>query len=150
MKKWILLILFACCSISTSFGQEPTKIDSDHIRIDLIGPHDKPLSPLIITTVKLKLDIFEKEVLVNQELLDSVSNFFTKSKDVTVERGENEFGTFKVTKRIKGKTSLYYFPTRLKSIEILKKLRNQITGMETSDQLVKEIGYSLFYIGVRE
>ena len=150
MKKWILPILFALSFVNSSFGQEPTKITSDHVRIELIGPHDKPFIPLIITTVKLKLFVYEKEVFVNQQLLDSVSNFFPKTKDVTVERGENEFGTFKVTKLIKGKTTLYYFPTRLKSIEIFKNLRKEIKGLETSDQLVKEIGYALSYIGVRE
>jgi hypothetical protein len=150
MKNKLIQVLFVCTFALQCNGQEITKISSDHVRIELIGPHDKPFGPLVITAIKLKLDIIEREILVNRNVLDSVTNFFSKNIDVTKERGVNEFGTFRVTTVKEGKKAIYYFPTRLKSIDIFKALREKVFGLETSYELVKQIGAALFYIGVRE
>jgi hypothetical protein len=150
MKNRLIQVLFVCTLSLQCNGQEITKISSNHVRIELIGPHDKPFGPLVITAIKLKLDIIEREVLVNQNVLDSVTNFFSGNTDMTKERGVNEFGTFRETTLKDGTKAIHYFPTRLKSIDIFKALREKVTGLQTSGELVKQIGAALFYIGVRE
>lgn len=150
MKRGFFLIL--CCGLwLSSNGQRPTKLASDFVRIDLIGPHDKPWASLVITTIRVKLDTpIEQEILVSKEVFNVVYKFFSENRNVSLEGAINEFGIFKATTQISGQKVVFYFPTRLKSIQIFKDLRSKLAGLETADRLIKETTYALFYIGVRE
>jgi hypothetical protein len=134
------LILGTCI---LSFGQRPwqTKITFDHIRIEHWGPIDAPIRELIITTkpTNLKLDLMELEILVDKELFSFINNYLETGGLIGKSREVNEFGVFKVTRLVQGEEQIFYFPTRPKSILILKALKENIKDLSTSDKLILEI-----------
>src|SRR5688500_12877481 len=99
------LLLSTCCR-----GQAPSLITSDHIRIDHVGPIDKPIIPLIISTEKLTLPITELSIQVDQNIFALFADYFESSKHLTSERKVNEFGVFKITKLVNGKTEIAFTP----------------------------------------
>jgi len=138
---FILLIgIDFCC-----YGQRIpilTAIDSDHIRIDHIGENDKPFPSLVITTVPLKLQVEEWEILVSREVFSHVQNEITTSTllhDTLPKYGE--YGTFKIVVLKEGKRLEYFLWRRSDSIEFLKKLKASIIGKETAQQLTSQIDY---------
>jgi hypothetical protein len=143
MKKAFLSFALVLGALILSFGQRPwqTKITSDHIRIEHWGPIDAPIRELIITTAptNLKLDLMEMEIVVDKDLFSFVNNYLNTDVRIGKSREVNEFGVFKVTRLVQGEEQTFYFPTRPKSILILKTLREKINDRSTSDKLILEI-----------
>lgn len=120
-----------------------TKITSDHIRIDQVGPSDAMLEPIIITIKKLELRFPERPIQVRREIFETLSNYvdkayIDKAHILLRERELNEFGVFKVTKRIGGKTETYFTGTRKKSVTFLKELKKLFKDVGAPEELVKK------------
>lgn len=143
MKRASLFFALVIWVFIPSFGQRPwqTKITYDHIRIEHWGPIDAPIRELIITTTlsNLKLDLMETEILVDKALFSFINNCLDIDGLIGKSREVNEFGVFKVTRFVQGEEQIFYFPTRAKSILILKALRENIKDRSTSDKLILEI-----------
>ena len=112
------MLFTTCCK-----AQFHSKITSDHIRIDHVGPSDAMLEPIIITTKKLTLPVPEVPIQVNQHIFESLAGYLGHAANLLPERGVNEFGVFKVTKQINGKTEIYFTGTRKKSVAFLSEFK---------------------------
>jgi len=135
----ILLLSTSCCQAQLF----QTKILSEHIRIDQVGPSDAMLEPIIITIKKVELRFPERPVQVSKGIFDSLSNYVDKAyrdkpHNLLRERELNEFGVFKVTKRVGNKTEIYFTGTRKKAVAFLKELKKQLKTLGAPDELAKE------------
>src|SRR5690242_1835874 len=109
----VRLTFVAFLLLSTNcHAQFHSKITLDHIRIDHVGPGDAMLEPIIITTKKLELPFPERPVQVGKNIFESLSNYIDKSPNLLRKKELNEFGVFKITKQINGKTEIYFTGTR--------------------------------------
>jgi len=134
------LLLSTCCCRAQLFE---TKIASDLIRIDQAGPSDAMIEPIIITTKKVELRVPERPVQVSRNIFDSLSGYVDKAymaKGPTLfrERELNEFGIFKVTKRIGSKSEVYFTGTRKKAVAFLRKFKKLLKDVGAPDELVEK------------
>jgi hypothetical protein len=133
------LLLSTCCHAQLF----ETKITIDHIRIDQVGPRDAMLEPIIITTEKLELRFPERPIQVRKNIFESLSNYIDKAyidkaHNLLRKRERNEFGVFKVTKRIGSKTEIYFTGTRKKSVDFLSEFKKLLKDVGAPDELVKK------------
>jgi hypothetical protein len=140
MKKGSIVFALVMWTVGLNYGQTgPIKITTDHIRIDHRGPSDKPIFPLIIATTNLELDILEIEIVVDKNLFSLVRDFLKANTLIEDKREVNEFGVFQVRIQDNKQLQSSYFPSRLKSISILKSLKEEVRGRSTSEKLIVEI-----------
>jgi hypothetical protein len=110
----------------------------DHVRIEHVGPIDKPIIALIISTEKSNAPITELSVQVDEKTFVLLINYLGSNEYLNEEREVNEFGIFKITKLVNGKTEIGFTTTRNESIHFFRDLLSQLDDKHPS-QLVKEI-----------
>jgi hypothetical protein len=128
------LLFSTCCN-----AQFQSKIASDHIRIDHVGPSDAMIEPIIITTKKLTLPVPEVPIQVSQDIFESLTKYLDDFGNLLPEREINEFGVFKVTKRVGNKTEICFTGTRKKSVKFLTEFKKLLKDVGAADELVKKI-----------
>jgi hypothetical protein len=134
----VRLIFAAFLLLNTGcHAQFQSKITLDHIRIDHVGPGDAMLEPIIITTKKLELPFPERPIQVDQHIFESLVEYVELAK-LLPEREINEFGVFKVTKRIDEKTEVCFTGTRKKSVDFLREFKRLLQDVRAPDELVKK------------
>jgi hypothetical protein len=127
------LLLSTCC-----YAQFQSKILSDHIRIDHVGPSDAMLEPIIITTKKLELPFPERPIQVDKNIFESLSKCIENASNLLRKKELNEFGVFKVTKCVGNKTEIYFTGTRKKSVDFLSGFKKLLKDVGAPDELVKK------------
>ena len=120
-----------------------TKISSDHIRIDQVGPRDYMLEPLILTIEKVELRFPERPEQINRPVFDSLCSYINKiNKEVPSillrEIDVNEFGIFKVTIRNEGKTQIFFTRNRKFAITFLTGFRKVLKDLTAPDESIKK------------
>jgi hypothetical protein len=144
VMRILLIVLFYCfLSIACKAQADTSKIDSDHIRIDHFGQIDKPFIPLIISAQHLNLSSDELEVFIGERVYSTVLTSIRESKYIGLEREVNEFGVFRIWVFVSGKRTVYFLPTRVKSISFFKELKKKTSNQTGSEKLIKEIDYIL-------
>ena len=139
----LIFVSFLLSSICCHAQLFETKITSDHIRIDQVGPRDAMLEAIIITTKKLELPFPERPIEVRKNIFESLSNYVDKahigkSANLLRETELNEFGVFKVTKRIGNKTEIYFTGTRKKAVDFLNGFKKLLKEVGAPDELIKK------------
>jgi hypothetical protein len=125
------------------WAQKASTIASDHIRIDHSGPIDKPIIPIVITKQPLELPITELAILVDEKVFSLIADFVATSNDVAIEKEVNEFGIFKITKRINNKDDVVFTTSRVGTIHFLKGLKQKLSNQKSAKRLIEEIDYIL-------
>ena len=120
-----------------------TKIHSDHIRIDQGGPRDYMIESVILTIEKVELKFPERPVKINRHVFDSLCSYIDKlSKEkpsiLPREIDVNEFGIFKVTMRIKGRTQIFFTRNRKMAITFLTGFSKILKGLAAPDESIKK------------
>jgi len=128
-----LLLLSACCH-----AQFQSKITSDHIRIDHVGPSDAMIEPIIITTKKLTLPVPEVPIQVSKQIFESLVAHLGQSSALLAKREVNEFGVFKVTKCVDNKMEIYFTGTRVKSVGFLSEFKKLLIELGAPEELIKK------------
>jgi len=139
----LIFTAFLLLSIGCHAQAFETKITSDHIRIDQVGPRDATLESIIITIKKVELRFPERPVQVSKNIFDSLSNYLDKAyianaPNLLRERELNEFGIFKVTKQINGKSEIYFTGTRKKAVAFLSEFKKLLKDLGAPDELVEK------------
>jgi hypothetical protein len=128
----ISLLVTTCCK-----AQFHSKITLDHIRIDHVGPGDAMLEPIIITTKKLELPFPESPIQVSKNIFESLLNHIDNAPNLLRKKELNEFGVFKITRQIDGKTEIYFTGNRKKSVIFLREFKKVLKDVGAPDELVK-------------
>jgi hypothetical protein len=125
------LLLTTCCQAQLF----ETKIAIDHIRIDHVGPGDAMLEPIIITTKKLELRFPESPIQVDKHIFKSLVEYVGQA-NLLSQREVNEFGVFKITRRLDGKTEICFSGTRKKSVVFLKEFKKLLNDLGAPNELI--------------
>ena len=143
MVKSILIHALYLLPALSCWAQKPSTIVSDHIRIDHSGPIDKPIIPIVITKQPLELPVTELAILVDEKVFSLTADYVAKSSDVAVKKEVNEFGVFKITKRINNKEDVVFTTSRVGTIHLLKGLKQKLSNQNSAKRLNEEIDYIL-------
>jgi hypothetical protein len=135
----IMLLLCNCCHAQLF----ETKINSDHIRIDQVGPRDHMLEAVILTVEKVELRFPERPVKINRHIFDSLCGYIDKCANqkpaiLLPEIDVNEFGIFKVTLRTEGRTRIFVTRNRESAVAFLTGFREQLKNLTAPDESIKK------------
>lgn len=123
-----------------------TKIASDHVRIDHVGPKDKPFESIVVTASHLDLEPEEMEALVSQSVFLIVTNEVEKNMPVNTVPKERVFGMFKIVVLLRGEERNYFLPTRASAIQFFRNLKIKVNTQQGSRELIRRLDYILFRI----
>jgi len=141
MVRLICVVLLFCnCCHAQLFE---TKIVSDHIRIDQVGPRDYMLEPVILTIEKVELRFPERPQQINRPVFDSLCSYINKiNKEVPSilhrEIDVNEFGIFKVTIRNEDKPQIFFTRNRKMAIAFLTGFSKLLKDLPAPDESIKK------------
>lgn len=115
-------------------------VQTDMIRIEHIGPEDKPIPALTISTARIEIPSTEGLVVVTKEALQLIV------QEVRVSTLKNSaapstpaFGTFKVT--FDAGSEHFYLTTRFNAIRFFNHLRDVTREKDGSGQLDNYLSY---------
>jgi hypothetical protein len=95
------------------------------------------LEPIIITTKKLELPFPESPIQVSKNIFESLLNHIDNAPNLLRKKELNEFGVFKITRQIDGKTEIYFTGNRKKSVIFLREFKKVLKDVGAPDELVK-------------
>ena len=135
----VLLLLCNCCHAQLF----ETKISSDHIRIDQVGPRDYMLEAVILTIEEVKLRFPEKSIKVNRNIFDSLCVYIDKAYKekpsiLAREIDVNEFGIFKVTIRVQDKTQIFFTRNRKMAVALLTGFKKLLKELKAPEESIKK------------
>lgn len=145
----VMLLLCNCCHAQLF----ETKISSDHIRIDQVGPRDYMLEPVILTIEKVELRFPERPEKVNRTVFDSLCSYINKvNKEkpsiLLHEIDVNEFGIFKLTIRNEDKTQIFFTRNRKMAVaflagfsKLLKDLAAPAESVKKTETMLQKVSY---------
>jgi len=146
----VRLIFVAFLLLSTGCRAQlfETKIDSDHIRIDQVGPRDYMLEAVILTIEKVELKFPERPQKVNRNVFDSLSRYIDKlykeKPSILLRKIDvNEFGIFKVTVRVKGKTEIFFTRNRKNAVSFLSGFTKLMKDVSAPEESIKKAEHML-------
>lgn len=115
-------------------------VQTDMIRIEHIGPEDKPIPALTISAARIKVPSTEGLVLVTKEVLQLiVQEVRLSTLKNSAAPSTPAFGTFKVTFDAGGEQ--FYLTTQFNAIRFFNNLRDVTREKDRGGQLDNHLSY---------